>query len=189
MKPGTKKRWIVIGAIATIVVISVLLTTVGKPLFSKSITAEKLDDFKHVCYGDKIANAADYTDRKSAVITSFYERPHADKNPWTNFSGVGAPNMAEYSEFTKANVVACFEYQPFAGKELARCDDDIKLKSAIYKTIFYEAKTGKKIAEGKDVVNDSSNCPSVFVYDKTSRETAKEPTSDTMIKAITEFVQ
>lgn len=187
---ANKKKPLIIGAIVLgVIVIFVLLTTVGKPLFSKSITAEKLDDFRNVCYGNKIANAADYTDPKSAVITSFYERPHSDDNPWKNFSGVGAPNVAEYSEFTKANVVACFEYQPFAGKELARCEDDIKLMSATYKTIFYEAKTGKKISEGKEIVNDDSTCPSTFVYDKTSRQTAKQPTTDSMIKAITDFVK
>lgn len=189
MKALTKKKKIGLGIVAGIVIVFVLLTTVGKPLLSKNITAEKMDDLKNVCYGNKIANAASYSDKKSALIAAFYERPVSDDNPWTTFSGVGAPNMAAYSDYAKVNVVACFEYQPSAGKVIATCENDIKLKSATYKTIFYEAKTGKKISEGKDIVNDSSNCPSVYVYGKTSRETAKQPESAPMVKEITDFVQ
>ncbi len=189
MKTIKKKPLIIIIVMTVVVVIFVLLTTVWKPLFSKNITAEKMDDLKNVCYGNKVTNAASYSDKKTALVAAFYERPVSDKNPWTSFSGVGAPNMAEYSDYTKVNVVACFDYQPFAGKELARCENDIKLMSATYKTIFYEAKTGKKISEGKDIVNDSSNCPSVFVYGSTSRETAKQPESAPMVKEITDFIQ
>lgn len=184
-----KKKPLILGAVVLgVIVIFVLLTTVGKPLFSKSITAEKLDDFRNVCYGDKIVNASDYSNKQSAVIVGFYERPYSDKNPWTNYGGAGAPNMAKFGEVTKANVVACFEHQPFAAKELARCEDSIKLMSATYKTTFYEAKTGKKIAEGKDIVTDDSTCPAVFVYGKNSRETARDPVADDMKTAITDFV-
>lgn len=53
------RRYIVIGSIvAGIILVFVLLTTVGKPLFSKNITATKLADFRSVCYGDKIVNAS-----------------------------------------------------------------------------------------------------------------------------------
>lgn len=189
MKALTKKQKIGIGVVAGIVVVFVLLTTVGKPLFSKNITAEKLADFETVCHGNKVSNAAAYSDKKSAVITAFYEKPVSDDNPWTEALVGNAPNMAKFGEQTKVNVVACFDYQPFAGKVLATCDNGIKLKSATYKTIFYEAKTGKKISEGTDIVNDDSTCPSVYVYGKTSRETARQPDSEPMGKEITNFVQ
>lgn len=184
-----KKKLLIIGSVVLgIIVVFVLLTTVGKPLFSKSITAEKLDDFRNVCYGNKIINASDYSSKESALIAAFYERPFGNGNPWTNFSGAGAPNMTKFGEVTKTNVVACFEHQPFAGKEIARCEDGIKLLSATYKTTFYEAKTGKKIAEGKEIVTDNSTCPSIFVYGKNSRETARDPATEDMKNAIIDFI-
>lgn len=185
----TKKKYMVGIIIGSVVVIIALLGVLGGTLFPKTTTAEKLDDFGKACHGSKITNAAAYTDAKSAAIAAFYERPHSDKNPWTNFSGGPTANMAKYGEFAEANVVACFDYQPLAGKELARCEDDIKLMSATYKTIFYEAKTGKKIAEGADIVSSDADCPSIFVYDDISRETAREPGREAMTKAIADFVK
>ncbi|MGB4957557.1 MAG: hypothetical protein WBO49_03850 [Candidatus Saccharimonas sp.] len=182
------KKYIVIGSIvAGIILVFVLLTTVGKPLFSKNITATKLADFRSVCYGDKIVNASAYTSNQSAVIAAFYEKPYGNDNPWTAVSGSTDDHYAQYSEFTKANVVACFEYQPFAGKQVATCDD-LKLKSAYYKTFFYEAKTGKKLAEGKEIVNDSATCPRYAVYDKLTKETAGVPGTAEMTTAIKTFV-
>lgn len=56
MRTIKKKPLIIIAVVAAVILIFVLLTTVGKPLLSKSITAERLDDFKNVCYNDKIVN-------------------------------------------------------------------------------------------------------------------------------------
>ena len=187
MKKPNKKIVIIVSVIAVVIVGFVLLTTVGKPLFSKSITAEKLDDFKNVCYNNKIINAAAYTSRDKAVVTAFYEQPHSKGNPWNTYSGRADSFYANFGEQAKVSVVACFEYQAFGNKQVAMCDD-IKLMSARYIPVFYEAKTGKKLAEGKEIVNDSPTCPRVVVYDKLSRETAKTPDTESMHKAIAEFV-
>ena len=187
MKKRQKKYLIIGGIIAAIVVVFVSLTTVGKPLFSKTVTAEKMADFRSVCYGDKIANAAAYTSPASAVVAAFYEKPYSKDNPWTVVSGSAEDHIAQYDSFREASVVACFEHQPFAGKQIATCDD-LKLKSAYYKTIFYEAKTGKKLAEGKEIVNDSATCPRYAVYDKLTKETAGVPGTAEMTTAIKTFV-
>lgn len=182
------RKYIVIGSIvAGIVLVFVLLTTVGKPLFSKNITATKLADFRSVCYGDKIVNASAYTSNRSAIVAGFYEKPYSKGNPWTSISGSAEDHIAQYDAFREASVVACFEHQPFAGKQIATCDD-LKLKSAYYKTIFYEAKTGKKLAEGKEIVNDSTTCPRYAIYDKLTKETANVPGSTEMATAIKTFV-
>ncbi len=189
MKTPSKKLLIGIGDIVVVVIGFILLTTVGKPLFSKTITAEKLDDFKSVCYNDKIGNAAAYTSHDKAVIAVFYEQPYSKDNPWNNYSGSSSDTFyAKYGEHTKANVVACFDYKSSGNKQVATCSGDIKLMSARYIPTFYEAKTGKKIAEGKEIVVDDSICPSVMVYDKLSKKTAKALDTDTMHEAIAEFV-
>lgn len=187
MKKISKKQLIIIVIVGLVALGFILLTTIGKPLFSKSITAEKIDDLKNVCYGNKITNAAAYTSAKSAVIAAFYEQPHSKSNPWTQLTGDASPYYVNFGEQAKVSVVACFEYQPFGNKQIATCDD-IKLMSAHYKTIFYEAKTGKKISEGKELTNDDKTCPSYVVYDKTSRETAKAPNVNDMKAEISTFV-
>ena len=187
MKAIKKKPLIIITVVAAVVLIFVLLTTVGRPLFSKSVTAEKLDDLKNVCYNGKITNAAAYSSPKTAVIAGFYENPVGDDNPWTIITGDKSPYYAEFGKQENVSVVACFEHQPSAGKQVAMCDD-IKLMSAHYKTIFYNAKTGDKISEGKEIVNDEPTCPGYVVYDKISRETAKAPGTAEMKAAIKAFV-
>ena len=187
MRTIKKKPLIIIAVVAAVILIFVLLTTVGRPLFSKSITAKKLDDLKNVCYNNKIVNAAAYTSPKEAVVAAFYEQAYSDENPWNNVSGTTDAYFAPYADYTKTTVVACFEHQPFEAKQIATCDD-IKLMSATYKTIFYEAKTGKKISEGKTIINDDPTCPSYVVYDTLSKETAKAPDHTEMIEAIEAFV-
>ena len=188
MKSLTKKQLIIIISIITVVLGFVLITTVGKPLLRSTVTATKLDDFKNVCYNGKITNAAVYTTPKTAVIAGFYETPVSDNNPWSTVTGNKNAYYATFGEHEKVNVVACFEYQPGAGKEIAKCDD-IKLMSAHYKSIFYNAKTGEKISEGKEIVNDEPTCPRYVSYETISRETAKQPGTEEMDAAIKAFVE
>ncbi len=187
MKKPSKKAIIIISIIVLVIVGFVLLTTVGKPLLSKSITAEKVDDFRNVCYNNKIVNAADYTTANKAIVAGFYEKPHSNDNPWSNVVSNGDEYYAKFGEQTKVSVVACFEYQASGNKQVATCSD-LKLMSARYTTTFYEAKTGEKIAEGEEIVNDDPTCPSVVVYDKFSKETAKAPDTTAMQEAIAKFV-
>ncbi len=185
MKKLSKKSTKIIIIVAIIAAVIAFFAIFGKGLTSKTLAAEKLDDFRNVCYGNKIANAGTYTTPQSAVVAVFYEKPFSDDNPWTN-SSVG---NASYSDFTKTNVVACFDHDAFAGKELARCEDDIKLMSATYKAHFYNAKTGEKIADGNDIVTNDATCPSTFVYSKLGRETARTPSSDTMKSVVEQFIK
>ncbi len=185
MSKLSKKSITVIIIVAVIAAIIAFFAIFGKSLTSKTLTAEKLDDFRNVCYGNKIANAGAYTNPQSAVVAVFYERPFSDDNPWTS-SSVG---NASYSDFAKTNVVACFDHDAFAGKELARCEDDIKLMSATYKAHFYNAKTGEKIADGNDIVTDNATCPSTFVYSKLGRETARTPDSAALQSVVEQFTK
>lgn len=151
-------------------------------------------DFKAVCDGTPISNAASYTNSASAKITSFYQTVLSSKI-WTSTSA--GYNKSYYvktdTPISDISVVACLK--PTSGKDSpsTSCELEggttIKYHSADYSITFYEAKTAKKISTGEPIKVSASECPMFVAYDKSTLKAYANPDSNSLEARLDTFAQ
>ena len=164
------------------------------PSTKAAYTAKYSSDFSKVCDGTPIANAADFTTKQAAVIATYSKRPEA--STWSGeYVGYGKSYyLKDIKDFTKISVVSCLKATtgtespsiPCTGKDTS---PTINYHSVTYAMTFYEAKTGKKIADGGTVSGPADTCPSFTSYNTSTLNAFATPDDDQTEAALDSFVR
>ena len=149
-----------------------VVTTVSKFFSDRAITATSTNDFKAVCSGFTITNAAKYVKKSTAKIATFSQSPQKT-DAWV-YQDVGSDKSYSKTNgnLTKIDTVACL-HEIRDSKMLAKScgyqEDDrsvsVKYYSVRYKLSYYEAKTGKRISDGGIIETPIDTCPDFASYD------------------------
>ncbi len=162
-------------------------------------TAVYTDDYKVVCQGSTISNAADYDASSPGPhpMTVFEKGSATSDNKKYSSSSVylGGGADADYKEPEKVQLVACLA-RDGDGEFVKDCqlkdNDDkiipIKLRQANYKLDIYAAKTGKKI--GHSVITETSDsCPYIALVDSSDPTYYALPDSQAVKIAVQTYTQ
>lgn len=170
-------------------------TTVSKFFSDRAIVASSTNDFKAVCSGSTISNAAKYVKKGAAKIATFSQSPKATDS-WVH-QDVGSDKSYTKTNGnpTKIDTVACL-HEIRDSKMLARScgyqEDDrsvsVKYYSVRYKLSYYEAKTGKRISDGGIIEAPASECPGFMAYDPATLTAFAAPDMHTLDIAHMSFV-
>ena len=161
----------------------------------RAIIASSANDFKAVCSGFTITNAAKYVKKNTAKIVTFSQSPRTTDSWVYQDVGSGKSYSKTNGDHTKLNTVACL-HEIRDTKVLARScgyqEDDrsvsVKYYSVRYKLSYYEAKTGKRIFDGGIIEAPASECPSFIAYDPLTLTAFATPDIDTLAIAHAGFI-
>lgn len=174
-------------------------TKTDKPISTKAATVAKYSsDFDEVCKGGAISNAADYTTNKTAIIYAFHNSVITDTSWSSDLIGYGKSYyLKDLDKFSTISVVACAQYVDGSANGGITCDykaadgtsTTIKYQATKYDLTFYEAKTGKKISDGGEIVGTATKCPSSILYDSAKKTGYADPDRDALEAAADTFVK
>ena len=166
----------------------------NSPSTKAAYTAKYSSDFSKVCDGTPIANAADFTTKQAAIIATYSKRP--ESTIWSGeYVGYGKSYyLKDIKDFTKVSVVSCLKTTTGAESASIPCtgkdtDPTINYHSVTYAMTFYEAKTGKKIADGGTVTGPADTCPSFTSYNTSTLNAFATPDDDQTEAALDSFVR
>lgn len=162
---------------------------------NRTITAMSHRDFGAVCGGFTVQNAAPYTKKSTALIVTFSQSPRT-KDSWSYEDvGYGKTYTRTNGDFTRINTVACL-HEILDTKVFSKvCDYEqdgehvsVRYYSIRYKLSYYEAKTGKRIADAGTVEAPAGACPSFIDYDQQSLTAYATPENDAIDIAHSNFI-
>lgn len=138
----------------------------------RTLSAKSYKDFSAVCSGFKIENAPKFTERSKAVIATFTQSPRAGDTWLYEPVGYGKPFVQD-NDYLKIDTVACLS-ELRDGRTLQKTcsySEDgkqvsVKYYSVRYKLAYFEAQTGKRIADGGVIETPTDTCPAFAAYDQ-----------------------
>lgn len=162
---------------------------------NRVVTATSHRDFGAVCGGFTVKNAAAYTKKSETIIVTFSQSPRVDGSWSYEDVGYGKTYTLTDGDFTKISTVACLHEirNTKVFSKLCSYDEDgqqvsVQYFSIHYKLSYYEAKTGKRIADAGVVEAPAGDCPSFVAYDQQSMTAYATPDSDVMDVSHSNFV-
>ncbi len=165
---------------------------------AEAVTAKYASDFDAVCEGKSVANAAAYTDNKSAVVFAFRTKP-LNPDSWSSvLVGYGKSYYLEdLDKFTDINTVVCLKHDDSNSGQGISCDYKntqgatvtVAYKPLKYTMTIHEAKTGKQIGDSQIIDGPATECPSSVLYDQDTKTAYADPNEDAVEAALDKFVQ
>jgi len=216
--PNKKLLYGLIAGAALIIIAAVLIfTLVGKkdnntnsnaddkqgaskqesPVANDAITASTISEYKIICQGGSVKNAAALDTSKKPYIVYAFEKSRVNQDSWTSVSvGYNEPYDPGLSAqaLKTVNVVACLE--PVAGtdKVAKTCDfkqDDKTITadyiSSQYSLTYYEAQTGKKLGTGDNVPAPATSCPYFAAIRTDENKVYADPDTSSLNAEISKF--
>ena len=165
------------------------------PNASRAIVASSHGDFGAVCGGFTVSNAAQFSKRSTSFIATFSQSPRTTDSWAYEDVGNGKTYTKTNGDLTKINVVACLHEIRDTKLFATTCDyqEDnrkvtVKYYSIRYKLSYYEARTGKRIADGGVIEATAGECPSFVAYDPQTLTAFATPDNDTLDVAHMSFL-
>jgi hypothetical protein len=160
------------------------------------VVAQDDHDFDVVCKGGSVANAADY--RKGRVKLLAFSDAHDIAGPWGSETvEYDRPYELGQGPVTSVSVVACL--RKVAGSEgkpraCAYSDQNgkavsVSLVPVRYRLTFHAAKTGDRLADGGVINGPSAECPSMVLYNASTRRTYARPDDGALTAAFDRFTR
>ncbi|GAB2955241.1 hypothetical protein GCM10027280_49580 [Micromonospora polyrhachis] len=163
---------------------------------NNAITADSASDFREVCSGGAIMNAAPYNGPAGAKAYAFSNSPGRLTSWGTESLDYDATYYAKSAEYTTVSVVGCLTYEEGSEASGQKCDikasDGTKLTvdymSSRYTLTFHNAQTGEKIGDGGSINAPATRCPSFMTYNKTTLKSYASPDDGTLNAAFKKFL-
>ncbi|MGW0434387.1 hypothetical protein ACWDV4_17835 [Micromonospora sp. NPDC003197] len=163
---------------------------------NNAITADSASDFREVCSGGAITNAAPYNGPAGAKAYAFSNSPGRLTSWSTESLDYDAAYYAKSADYATVSVVGCLTYEEGSEASGQKCNieatDGTKLTidymSSRYTLTFHNAQTGEKIGDGGSVNAPATRCPSFMTYNKTTLKSYASPDDGTLNAAFKKFL-
>ncbi|GAB3152712.1 hypothetical protein GCM10027290_43900 [Micromonospora sonneratiae] len=163
---------------------------------NNGVTARYSSDFKEVCSGGSILNAAAYSGPSGAKMYAFSNDP-ARPTYWSSETiSSREPYYAKSADYTTVSVVACLTYVEGSEAPGTKCNlkssdgtaVTVDYMSSRYTLTFHAAQTGEKVADGGTINAPANRCPSFMTYNKTTLKSYANPDDGALEAAFAKFI-
>lgn len=153
------------------------------------VTAQSVSDFRNVCNGGRITNAATYSGATPHPIAVFRQGINQD-----NYSQQSLPYTqhtweADYKQFSSTQLVACL-VRKREGSPTKKCEYQkvsLDFVPVVYELTVYEAQSHKKLGS-KEISGPALECPSFVTYDEDERKIYGQPDMGQIVEAVRSYV-
>jgi hypothetical protein len=160
------------------------------------IVARHDTDFRAVCEGGSVVNAAPYRKGGKVKILAFSKTGVVGDLWGPETVDSGRPYASGHDAVTTVNVVACLHRVDGTERRPSTCryqdqsnkPVDVAVVPVRYRLVFYTARSGEEVAQGGTVNGPSTPCPALVLYDRQTKRTYADPDRGALTAALDRFV-